>query len=222
MWQPGHVPSLAPLSCLSLHLSSEPALPQSGLSGCGGCCRSAPKTETCKPSAINPAKSYFVWPQPPSVSERTRMVKPPWGGGALQSLFRQTLPREEGEVEGQEGLLRLCLGAGQQHTLLLLVCSTSIPWLCVSLCPHGELSPFSEDIHFVFPAAHPPAIPGCPLPGAEAADVSQGRGTQDALWSLELSLNGKETLIYALSSRKYFFKRHCSYLRCSYTTASHK
>lgn len=81
---------------------------------------------------------------------------------------------------------------------------------------------FSEDVYFVFPAAHPPAIPGCPLPGAEAADMSQGRGTQDALWSLELSLNGKETLIYALSSRKYFFKRHCSYLRCSYTTASHK
>lgn len=142
VWQPGHVPSLASLSCLSLYLSSEPALPQSGLSGCGGCCLSAPKTQTCKPSAINPAKSYFVWPQPPSVSERTRMVKPPWGGGALQSLFRQTLPREEGEVEGQEGLLRLCLGAGQQHTLLLLVCSTSIPWLCVSLCPQGELSPF--------------------------------------------------------------------------------
>lgn len=71
------------------------------------------------------------------------MVKPPWGGGALQSLFRQTLPREEGEVEGQEGLLRLCLGAGQQHTLLLLVCSTSIPWPpVVSLCPREELSPF--------------------------------------------------------------------------------
>lgn len=134
------------------------------------------------------------------------------------SLGKTPLPKEV-RVEGQEQLPRLCLSAGQQHTLLLLI--YSIPWLCVC-ASMGRSAFFSEHIHFVFPLAHPPALPGCPLPGAGAADMSQGRGTQDALWILELSLNSKETLIYALSPRKYFFKRHCSYLGCSYTTASHK
>lgn len=76
---------------------------------------------------------------------------------------------------------------------------------------------------FAFPATHPPAIPGCHPPGRETAIKSQGKGTQDALRILEgLSSNSEETLIYALSPRKYVFIRHCSYLGCSYTTASHK
>lgn len=210
------LPLLAPLS-------SEPALPQSGLSGCGGGCLSAPKTQTCKPSAVNSAKSFFVWPQPLPVPARTGMVKPPWGGGALQSLcsitWQGSIAKRGGDVEGQEELLwpqgsstRCSPGLQHQHPMAVRVLVS--PW--------ADQPFFSENIHFVFPAAQPPAIPGCPLPGAEEADMSQGRGTQDALWIWELSLNSKETLIYALSPRKYFFKRHCSYLRCSYTTESHK
>lgn len=130
---PGHVPSLH-LCPACPCTRAEPALPRSPLSGCGGCCLSAPKTPKCKPSAVNPSNPCFVRPQPLPVSARREMVKPPWGGGALQSLCSITwqgnsAKRRGARVERQEELL--CPSAGQQHTLLLLVCSTSIPCLCV-------------------------------------------------------------------------------------------
>lgn len=130
--------------------------------------------------------------------------------------------RGEGQEEGQE---RLCLSAGQQHTLLCCSCLQHQPAmaLCVPVSPWGHHPFFMSTFIFIYLPCWPStSTPWLPSPGAGAADMSQGRGTQDALWILELSLNSKETLIYALSPRKYFFKRHCSYLGCSYTTASHK
>ena len=144
------------------------------------------------------------------------------------------LKKTRGEMEVQKPLLLRAVpqadraSAQGDSTLLLLVCSTNIPWPCMSLCQWLQQSPWGDQSctlqrPFSFPATHPQAILACHPPAGETAVMSQGKGTQDALRILEgLSLNSKETLIYALSSRKYFFKRHCSYLGCSCTTASHK
>lgn len=144
MWQPGHVPSPAAPTSLSSYPSSELFLLQSGL---GGYCFSTPKTQMCKPSARNSAKSYFVWPQPLPVSERTGMIKPLQGRGPLLSPWAASLhvavlwlKKARGEMEVQKLLLLWAVAQADRAltqgngTLLVLVCSTTIPWLYTSVC----------------------------------------------------------------------------------------
>lgn len=145
------------------------------------------------------------------------MVKPPWGGGAPQSLCSITW-QDTSAKRGESGRA----GAAPTAVPECRAAAHTAPDLQhpMAVCPCASMGRSAFFLSTYILSSLPPALPGCPLPGA--ADMSQGRGTQDALWILELSLNSKETLIYALSPRKYFFKRHCSYLGCSYTTASHK
>lgn len=132
---------------------------------CGGCCLSALKTQKSKPSAIHPAKSHFVWPQPLLVSARRGMFKPPWGGGALQSLCSITW---QGSIAKRRGESGRAGGALMPVPQCRAAAHAAPPDL-------QHQHPLAVCVHFVFPAAHPPALPGSPLSGAEAADMSQGK-----------------------------------------------
>lgn len=130
------------------HLCPASPCTQAQSQGCQDCCLSAPQTQKCKPSAINPAKSCFVWPQPLPGSVGTEMVKAPWDGRAPQSLCSITWQDKRRGARGRAGqAVPQCRAAA--HTALLLLFAAPACHGSVCPCvPMGTSPFFSEHIHF--------------------------------------------------------------------------